>query len=304
MEFALQLSGDYDTLLDAARFVERRDMAALAMPDHYLMARDEEKAKTTPANDAFVQLGGLAREAGNIELGVLVSPITFRHPAVLAKMAITLATMATGTFSLGVGTGWMEREHEVFGIDFPETAERFEMLEEALQYVSAALDPASPGYRGTRYQLEEFPISPQPDRAVKLIVGGTGSRKTPHLAGRFADEFNAYPADDLAERIDRARQAAAAAERDPEALLLSTSGVIQGADSEAELNTILDRRAEELGISRQKLNEAHRDRNSPVGTWDQLREMLAAWEAEGIRRIYIQSGWPGEIEEIIDRLSG
>jgi len=117
MEYALQVSGPYPRLLEAASFAVDRGLVALALPDHYLMALDEEKAKETPAPDAFIQFGGLARETEGIDLVMLVSPITFRHPAVLLKMAVTLDRMSDGRFTLGVGTGWMVREHEVFGFD-------------------------------------------------------------------------------------------------------------------------------------------------------------------------------------------
>ncbi len=117
MDFALQSSGTYDDVLAAARWAEDRGLAAFALPDHYLMALSEEAAKSTPAPDALIQMAGLARDTESIELVVLVSPITFRHPAVLAKTAITIDRMSGGRFVLGLGTGWMDREHEVFGFD-------------------------------------------------------------------------------------------------------------------------------------------------------------------------------------------
>ena len=128
MEYGLQVAGPYTELLYAASFAADRGLVALALPDHYLLALDEEEAKTKPAPDAFIQLGGLARETTDIDLVMLVSPITFRHPAVLLKMAVTLNRMSNGRFTLGVGTGWMDREHEIFGFEYPPMAERFDLL--------------------------------------------------------------------------------------------------------------------------------------------------------------------------------
>ena len=105
MQFALQTSGTYDRVLAGARWAEANGLVAFALPDHYLMAQDEEKFGEVPAPDALIQLAGLARETTSIELSVLVSPITFRHPAVLAKSAIELSIMSGGRFTLGVGTG-------------------------------------------------------------------------------------------------------------------------------------------------------------------------------------------------------
>jgi len=304
MDFALQASGTYDDVLESARFAEKRGLVSLALPDHYLLALDEEHAKTTPALDAFAQLAGLARETSTIELSVLVSPITFRHPAVLAKNAVTIDQMSGGRFSLGIGTGWMDREHEVFGFEYPSTSERFEMLEEALGYVKAALADEPVGFNGKHYQLEAFPLAPKPTGTVKLIVGGTGAHKTPYLAGTYSDEYNIYPGPDLEERIERAHKAAEDAGRDPNALLLSSAGFMLAAATQDELNEALDERASEAGMTRDELDEYHAHRNTPVGTYDELRDQFAAMEQAGVTRFYFQGGLHPRNEALIDALSG
>ncbi|MEN8113967.1 MAG: LLM class flavin-dependent oxidoreductase, partial [Actinomycetota bacterium] len=175
MEFALQTSGRYEDVLEVARFSEQQGLPAIALPDHYLMGRDDETAATRPAPDALTQLAGLARETTTLDLVVLVAPITFRHPAVLIKTAITIDRMSGGRFTLGIGTGWMDREHEVFGFPYPPFAERFAMLEEALAYCQAALADPPIGFEGEHYSLEAFPIAPRPVGTVKLLVGGSGA---------------------------------------------------------------------------------------------------------------------------------
>ncbi len=303
MEFAIQTSGLYEDVLEAARFSEQRGLPAIALPDHYLMALDEEKAKVTPAPDALIQLAGLARDTSDLELVVLVSPITFRHPAVLVKTAITIDRMSGGRFTLGIGTGWMDREHEVFGFAYPPMPERFSMLEEALAYVRAALSDEPVGYSGEHYTLEAFPISPRPTGTVKLLVGGVGASKTPRLAGLYADEFNVYPGDDLAGRIDRAREASAAAGRDPDALMLSSAGQIIGAASERHLEAKLDALASEMGSTRARLAEQFEKRGTPTGTYDQLREQFTRMEDLGITRFYLQGGYDaGDTPQLLDAL--
>jgi alkanesulfonate monooxygenase len=303
MDFALQASGTYDDVLGAARFAEERGLASFALPDHYLLALDEEAAGTTPAPDAFAQLAGLARDTTSIELSVLVSPITFRHPAVLAKSAITIDRMSGGRFTLGIGAGWLDREHEVFGFPYPPRAERFEMLEEALAYVSAALSDEPVGFQGKHYQLEAFPLAPRPVGPLRLLVGGTGAHKTPYLAGTYADEFNIYPGPDLEKRIERARIAAEAAGRDPDALLLSSAGLVLGAATREQVEESLNERAAEAGMTREELDEHHAHRNTPVGTYDELRDQFAKMEEAGISRFYFQAGLSAETEELIDALS-
>jgi alkanesulfonate monooxygenase SsuD/methylene tetrahydromethanopterin reductase-like flavin-dependent oxidoreductase (luciferase family) len=153
---------------------------------------------------------------------VLVSPVTWRHPAVLAKTAATMADMSGGRFTLGVGTGWLESEHRRFGFDFPERSVRFDMMEEALGYLRAAFSDPRVDFTGRHYQFEGFDMQPRP--ILRLVVGGIGTRRTPDLAGRYADELNAYPAPPgvFAAKVARARRAAVAAGRDPDRLLISS----------------------------------------------------------------------------------
>lgn len=288
MEYALQVSGPYSHLLEAASFAAERGLAAIALPDHYLLALDEDKAKETPAPDAFIQFGGLARETQNIDLVMLVSPITFRHPAVILKMAVTLNRMSGGRFTLGVGTGWMDREHEVFGFDYPNMTERFERLEEALAYISAGLNPEHPGFKGDFYQLEPFPLSPGPMGELPLLVGGTGKRKTPRLAGQYADEFNIYPGADMADRIERFRNAAVEAGRDPDEIRLSSSGQVVATETAAEFDEVMDSQAAEAGITREELEGHYEKRQTPRGTYEQVNEQLAGFADMGVSRFYFQ----------------
>lgn len=289
MEYALQVSGDYDTVLDAARFAEQHDLAALALIDHYLMSEDETKASDTPAHDAFVQLGALARETETVELVVLVSPVTFRHPAVLYKCAVTIDHLSGGRFKLGIGSGWFQREHEIFGLPYPQARERFTMLEDALAYVKAALDPSRPGFIGDHYRLEPFPLAPAPRGSLPLLVGGSGPYKTPTLAGRYADEYDLIETElsDIPDRIQRAREAAVAAERDPEGLLLSYNSPVLAFDSQKEMRGWIGDLAERTGRPPEELEATVTHTASLVGTWDQIHDKLQALEEAGISRYYI-----------------
>ena len=303
MEYGLAVAGNYDKVLDGARFAEARGLTAIALPDHYLLSLNDEEARNTPAPDAFVQLGGLARETTDIELIMQVAPITFRHPAVLAKMAVTLDQMSGGRFVLGVGTGWLEREHEVFGLPFPPTAERFELLEDALGYLRAAFDPDAPGYDGTHFSLEAFPLSPAPLDRLRLLVGGTGKHKTPRLAGTFADEFNVYPGADMADRIARCRAAAIDTGRDPEGIRLSSSGQVIAAETTSDFEALMDERAANAGLSRDELEAYFEKRQTPRGTYEQVRAELDRMESLGVSRFYFQGIFtPGDMGTLLDGL--
>lgn len=310
MEYGVQIWGDFERVLDVSRFAEEHSLAAVAVVDHYLMSEDEEKAKTNPALDVFALLAGLARETEGLELSTQVSPVTFRHPAVMAKLAVTIDALSGGRFKLGVGAGWHRREHEVFGIDFPDTGERFDMLEEALGYLSAAFDPGHPGYQGEIFRLEDFPLASTPARRLPLAVGGGGPHRLPRLAGTFADEFNIVETglEGRRVRIERAYRAADQAGRDPSEILISGSRPIHGADNQLERDEVVKRVAYENGLEVGRLEELIVEQDLPIGTWDYVLDKLAEHEAIGIERIYLAYGWEAEwdreeAESVMARIS-
>ena len=280
MDLALQVRGDYPTLIETARFSEANGLVAMALPDHYLASR----ANTSdPAYDALTQLGGLARETETLELSTLVSPVTFRHPAVTLKSAVSLDEMSDGRFSLGLGTGWFEEEHDLFGIPFPDR--RFDLLEEALAYTRAGMEGR--GFDGAHFHLTEFDIHPIP-RNLRIVVGGSGPQRTPELAGRYADEFNVYsgPVDEMREKIQLARQTAEDAGRDPDALLISTASPVVTGTDQASYRDALSVATERFDQEPDELEKRFRERGIPIGL--DAAETIAAMEAIGVRRFYLQ----------------
>lgn len=311
MEYGVQIWGDYETVLDGARFAEEHSLAAVGIVDHYLMSEDVGEAQTRPALDVFLLMAALARETDTVELTTQVSPVTFRHPAVMAKSAVTLDALSGGRFKLGVGAGWFDREHRVFGIPFPSTGKRFDMLEEALGYLHAALDPEHPGFQGEIYSLEDFPLAPTPENRIPLAVGGGGPHRLPRLAGTYADEFNIVGTDleGRRVRIERARIAAEKAGRDPDTLLISGSRIILGVDNRAERAELVRRTAADYAVDQSDLEQMIVDQDIPIGTWDYVEEKLAEHEAIGIKRIYLEYGWETEwkrdqAEQVMSRLVG
>lgn len=311
MQFGLmtepQLGMTYDELLGAARFAEDSGLDSFARSDHYLFPG----AEAPHATDALATLAGLARETSRIDLCVLVAPVTFRHPAVLAKMAATIDEMSGGRFVLGVGTGWMDEEHEAFGLDFPDLNERFERMEDALAYLWHAFGRKDGTFEGKHYSLANEDVRPRPTGRIPLIVGGSGEKRTPRLAGTYADEFNFgfRPLDGVKLRIDRAREAAEKAGRDPDDLRISImTGVAAGMDQDG-LKRVLARMAEAdpRGRSAEDLEKAYRDRGAPIGTAEELRELFATYEEAGVDRIHVQHLGPFDrdvLEELFAAVMG
>lgn len=304
MEIAVQTRGSWDLILTTAQRAESLGVPAFALPDHYL---DRGDSPHRPAFDHLVHLAALARETSKIQLVALLSPVTFRHPAVYYKMGVTLDEISGGRFTLGVGTGWMDQEFELFGIDYPDRATRFELLEECLAYLSAAISPGAQGFEGKHYRLAEFDPHPHPTN-LRLLVGGGGKTKTPRLAGRYADEFNIYarPPDELAQRLGTARDEAAKAGRGPDSLFFSTAFPAVAARGAGDYRKVLDLLAERTSSTPERIEQVYRERHYPHGHGSQPMEMLAALEAAGCRRAYLQVFYddPTVFETVLDAFTG
>lgn len=273
------LGGTYAQQLAAARWAEDEGLVSFARCDHYLSG-----AEPTPdATDAFAVLSGLARETSSIRLCVLVSPITFRHPAVIAKNAATLDQMSGGRFDLGIGTGWMELEHTALGLPFPDWSERWSRFEDALDYLDAAFDPGHGRHEGPYYSLDAT-VKPKP-KGLRIVIGGSGPKRTPMLAGARADEYNFFicPADQAKEKVATMRAAA-----DGRAVEATVMGGALVGRSEAEFQERLARAAAARKITPKELEERYVDNGFPVGTPGRVADTIAGLADAGVERVYIQ----------------
>jgi F420-dependent oxidoreductase-like protein len=296
-----QMGMTYDQVLGLARYAEDAGLDAFARSDHYLFPRE----RAPHATDAFATLAGLARETSRVDLVVLVSPITFRHPAVIAKTAATIDEMSGGRLVLGMGTGWMDEEHAAFGIPFHDQAERFDRLEEALAYLNHAFGRLPGPFHGDHYRLEETEVRPRPTGRLSILVGGGGERRTPRLAGTYADEYNITPrpVDEIATRVARARAAAGKAGRDPAALRISVmTPVIAGMDA-AGFRTILARMAaaDPMGRDAAALEARYRARGLPIGTVEEVRSVIGSFAQAGVQRVYLQHFGPFD-HDLLDEM--
>jgi alkanesulfonate monooxygenase len=156
-----------------------------------------------------------------VQLGTLVTPITFRHPGPLAISVANVANMSGGRAELGIGAGWYDQEHAAYAIPFPALGERFERLEEQLAIVTGLWDAPMGetfSYTGKHYSVVDSPALPKPVVRPRIVIGGFGAKRTPRLAATYADEFNiGFIGPDIAKlAYDRVREAAAKTGRDLE----------------------------------------------------------------------------------------
>src|SRR3954451_13665043 len=149
--------------------------------------------------EGYTTLGFLAAHTESVDLQLLVTGVTYRHPGLLAKIVTTLDVLSGGRAVLGIGAAWFEREHRGLGVPFPPVAERFERLEEALRICAQMWDPENNGpFEGRHYQLAETLCSPQPIARPSVLIGGGGEKKTLRLVAQYGDACNLFatsPAD-------------------------------------------------------------------------------------------------------------
>jgi F420-dependent oxidoreductase-like protein len=169
---------------------EEHGVETLFRSDHYISQSDED---ANVAHDAWTTIAGLAARTTRLRFGTLVSPVTFRLPGLLANVAATADHISGGRIELGLGAGWMEREHRAFGFPFPETQERVERFAEQLEIVHRLWSDERVDFHGKHYTLEDAPALPRPVQRPHppIVAGGSGGRGTVEPALRFADEYNA-----------------------------------------------------------------------------------------------------------------
>jgi F420-dependent oxidoreductase-like protein len=236
--------------------------------------------------DSWVTLAGLARETTRIRLGTLVTSATFRLPGPLAIAVAEVDAMSGGRVDFGLGAGWFEEEHQAYGIPFPPTPERFERLEEQLQIIKGLWStPVGSRYSfaGRHYQVTDSPALPKPVQQPHppVIVGGSGPKRTPMLAARYADEFNtSFVRPEHAAQLFAAGQVACEREgRDPATLRLSSAVTVVCGVDDAEIA----RRAAAIGRQVDELR-----RNNACGTPAEVIDRLAEWGEAGATTIYAQ----------------
>ena len=289
---------DWCALADAC---ERSGVPTLFAGDHFISTVDE---LGRVAHDAWTVVTGLAARTSALRLGTMVSPVTFRPPALLANAVATADHISGGRVELGLGSGWMEREHRAFGFPFPAPRVRQQMLAEQLEIVHRLWTEERVTFNGSHYTLEDAPGRPRPLQSPHppIIVGGRGTPATTLPAARFADEYN-FSWDSSPQEFPDARrrvlEACAEVGRDPATMRLSIAvhGIVGETRDEAmdRARTIYDLRPRDstfgdwfAGTSKQRL----------FGSVDEVAAALRPYAEAGADRLQIMHSLHRDLESI------
>jgi F420-dependent oxidoreductase-like protein len=291
MDVCLMVEGQEDVTwedwLALAAACEEHGVGTMFRSDHYLSVDDRRERGSLDAWGTITALGAVTER---LRLGTMVSPATFRHPAVLAKAAVTADHVSGGRVEVGIGAGWWEREHELYGFELPPVGPRMDALEEQLQIISGHWAEGPFSFAGEHYSAHELDARPKPVQQPRppLILGAKGGPRSLRLGARYADEYNTVMATaqeiaDLRRRLDEACEKEG---RDPASLPLSMmTGWLVGADR-AELVDRAARLAQWKGEGGDGEAFISSQRPSTIlGTAEEAVEQLRELEAAGLTRI-------------------
>jgi alkanesulfonate monooxygenase SsuD/methylene tetrahydromethanopterin reductase-like flavin-dependent oxidoreductase (luciferase family) len=267
---------------------EKHDIPALFRSDHYLNLDGQHPERGSL--DAWGTINALAAMTTKLRLGTLVSPASFRHPSVLAKLVVTADHVSGGRIDLGIGAGWHQREHDAYGLRFLSTRTRMDVLEEQLEVLMGHWGSEPFSFEGEHYSLSDLEAQPKPVQQPHphLVMGGSAGPRSAALAARFADEYNTpFPSlDDVATRRGQIAEACERAGRDP-IPFSAMIGTVLGADA-ADLEDRAGRVAARIGSERDALV-----REPPSGwvvaTVDDAAAQFAAYRDAGLHRVMCQT---------------
>ncbi|MGH2608772.1 MAG: TIGR03560 family F420-dependent LLM class oxidoreductase, partial [Tepidiformaceae bacterium] len=192
MDIGLMVEGQngltWERWLHILKLAERLGFPTVFRSDHYFISQANQQESL----EAYLSFVLAARETERIRFGPLVSPVTFRSPVDVGRMAAHVDALSGGRFVMGMGAGWNEAEHRAYGIAFPPIKERMDRLEEAIQVVRTLWGPGPASYEGKHYRLENVDCQPKPARAggPPILIGGAGEKRTLKLVAQYAAEWN------------------------------------------------------------------------------------------------------------------
>jgi F420-dependent oxidoreductase-like protein len=274
MRFAIFSSMGNTTWADVValwRHAEQTGWDAACVTDHFMPNTPDRVGDML---ESWTTLTALAALTTRMRVGTIVSGNTYRHPAVLAKMAATIDQISGGRVILGIGGGWQENEHAAYGIDFFTVKERLARLDEACQVIKALTTHGRADFDGRYYRLVQAPLEPKPVQSpLPLLVGGGGEKVTMRIAAQYADEWNTWGMPDvLRHKMAVLDQHCAAVGRDPKEIQRSAQALLFLSDDPAFL---------------ERVRGGAGGRASIAGNVDEVRAVVAEYAEAGLDELII-----------------
>jgi len=283
LEIAIMLEGQHGLTWERwkriGRFVEDAGFAGLYRSDHFT----NPNAPDLDSLELWTSLTWLADNTKRIEFGPLVAPFSFRHPAHIARAASAIDDLSNGRLILGLGAGWQEREHNLFGFDLLDVKSRLDRFDEGMEVVTRLLqsddDPIT--FDGKYYKIRGATLLPRPQKkgGPRILVGGNGMKRTLGNAAKYAAEWNGnfISVEEYSKRNKKLDELLTVAGRDSKSVRRSLmTGCVFGADISEQLAI--------YGDSLKELQEA----GFIAGSASEVKEQLSAFEQAGAQRIMLQ----------------
>lgn len=279
-------SPSFEDTKSVCEHVERTGWDGIWLADHF-MPNAEDTSRPMP--EAWTTLAALAAVIPRVRLGTLVTGNTYRHPAVLAKMAATVDHISGGRVVLGIGSGWQQNEHEKYGIPFHTVHGRLQRLEEACAIIKLLYSQDSSTFNGKFYNLQDAPLVPKPVQdKLPLLVGGGGEKVTLKIVAKYADEWNVWGDVDLLKHkmaiLDRYCEEIG---RDPTEIQRSAVALLFLSDDNDFIKTIKERDSEQATIA---------------GNVAEVKEIVAAYEEAGVDELIVPDFTLGPLDRKIKTL--
>jgi F420-dependent oxidoreductase-like protein len=238
----------FDHVVAQAQAAERAGFDLVTVMDHFYQIRGVGP-ETAPMLEAYTALAGIAAQTSRVKVGTLVTGVTYRNPALLAKEVTTLDVISGGRAILGIGAAWNEDEHAGYGFEFPPIGKRMDRLEEAVQIAKLMFSEDRPSFEGKHYRIERALNVPRPIQkgGPKILIGGGGEKRTLRILARFGDYGHWFggPLEDLKRKKDVFERHCAEVGRNPsDVTILLGIGIIL-IESEREAAAVMERIPEE-----------------------------------------------------------
>ncbi|MEY2403228.1 MAG: hypothetical protein QOD38_779 [Acidimicrobiaceae bacterium] len=262
-------------VLDIAHHAEATGWDGLYFADHFMPNDPEgERPLDGPTLECWAVLGGLAAATQRLRLGSLVCGNTYRHPAVLAKIATGVDNVSNGRVVLGLGAGWQVNEHKAYGIELYNTRTRLDRFDEACEIVRSLLDNERTTFEGKHYTILDAPCQPAAVQDhLPLLVGGGGEKRTLRTAARFADEWNVWGTPEIvAQKSEVLARHCEDIGRDPTTIKHSTQALMFLSEDETWL---AGKRQQSTG------------RPDIVGTPDEVIEIVGRYRDVGVDELIV-----------------